>query len=85
MADMDSYCDCMQRRVITQISVGAKKRATLRLPFGNVEFANLDEFGRFWARSRERLSNSLCEVLHVFSCAVPEVRRVGTSRCRMMI
>jgi len=49
------------------------------IPFANGASKSMDEFEGVSKRSREATSNARDQVLHGFSCAVPEVRKPGTS------
>jgi hypothetical protein len=64
---------------------GVMDFAWRRLPFANGDFERGNQFGRVWGRMMEMLCNRAGRVLHGFSGAIPGVRRVGTSRRKIVI
>jgi len=76
---------CTQVESKMQTAAAVKKIAYKLIPFANYDPLRLNEFERLYRRLAEIFSNRLNRVLHEFSLAVPEVRKVGTSRCLTMI
>lgn len=60
-------------------------RVRERLPFDSEGIVGLNEFMRVSTRFREMVLNGDTLVLHIFSHSVPEVRRVGTSRSKIVL
>ena len=56
-----------------------------RLPFDSGDFICLNEFMRVRKRMGEMVCNDDIVVLHVFSHSVSEVRRVDTSRSKIVL
>jgi hypothetical protein len=76
---------CTQVEMKMQIAQAVKKIAYKPIPFANRESVRLSEFERLCGRLATISSNRHYRVLHKFSLAVFEVRRVGTSKRSTMI
>jgi hypothetical protein len=76
---------CTQVELKKQIAYAVKKIAYKPIPFANRDPLRINEFERLYRRLTAMVSNRLKRVLHEFSFAVPEVRKVGTSRRLTMI
>ncbi|MBI5962276.1 MAG: hypothetical protein HY863_02275 [Chloroflexi bacterium] len=69
----------MQVGLFLQTPQAVKDFAWLRLPFVKAEMERVNEFERVYKRMVEFPCNRSVQVLHEFSLAVSEVRKLGTS------
>ena len=76
---------CTQIELKMQTANVVKKIAYKPIPFANCDPLRINEFRRLYQRLMEIFSNRLNRVLHEFSLAVLEVRKVGTSKRTTMI
>ncbi len=76
---------CKQVVFKMQTADAVKKIAYKPIPFANCDPVRINEFGRLYERLMATASNGLNQVLHEFSLAVSEVRKVGTSKRLTMI
>jgi hypothetical protein len=76
---------CTQIVFKLQTAQAVKKIAWLPIPFANCDPLRLDKFERLYSRLSAIFSNGLNRVLHDFSLAILEVRKVGTSEHKTVI